>query len=212
MALLALVLVLAVLAAGVWLLMTQPWAAKDAPSGPTTSATSTPDTPKTDETTSPETTTAPPTAATETPKPEGSQPPKIVGCDAADVQVEAKTDADTYAAGQKPELSIVLKNISDVDCTMDVGSSTQKFTVTSGSDTWWTSTDCQTEPSSLIVTLKAGEEVASATPVIWDRTRSSVDTCEEKNRPRAPGGGASYHVSVSIGGFDSVAPKQFLMN
>ena len=213
MVLLGLLLVLAVLAAGVWLLMTQPWAAKkDAPSGPTTSTTSTPDTPDADETTTPETTTAPPTAATETPKPEGSQPPKIVGCDAASVQVEAKTNADAYATGQKPELSIALKNISDVDCTMDVGSSTQKFTVTSGSDTWWTSTDCQTEPSSLIVTLKAGEEVVSATPVIWDRTRSSVDTCEEKNRPRAPGGGASYHVSVSIGGFDSVAPKQFLLN
>lgn len=210
-----LLLVIAALAAGVWLLITQPWAAPTASPTPNATQSADPDAtiaPTPDATDA--TATTPPAEAPTTPKPtpDASKTPKIVACEAADVKVVAQTDADTYSGGVLPKLSISLTNVSDVDCTLDVGSSTQKFVVTSGSDTWWRSTDCQTEPSSLIVTLKAGEEVTSATPVVWDRTRSSVDTCKAKNRPRAPGGGASYHVAVSIGGFESIVPKQFLLN
>jgi len=53
--------------------------------------------------------------------------------------------------------------------------------------------------------------VSSVTPVVWDRTRSATDTCEQKNRPRAPGGGSSYHLAVSIGGFDSATTKQIIL-
>lgn len=208
--LLVALLVIAVLAAGVWLAITQPWATEAEPEAPTTPVAS--QTPLASQTPD---ASAQPTSASPTPTPtppEASQAPKIVACDVANIVVTPRTDADTYRAGEKPELSIALKNIGTVDCTMDVGSSTQKLIVTSGSDTWWRSTDCQTKPSSLIVTLKAGEEVTSAKPVIWDRTRSSVDSCKDKTRPRAPGGGASYHLSVEIGGFQSAAPKQFLLN
>ena len=44
------------------------------------------------------------------------------------------------------------------------------------------------------------------------RTRSSVDTCEATDRQRAPGGGAAYRLTVSIGGFQSTNPLQFLLN
>jgi hypothetical protein len=94
---------------------------------------------------------------------------------------------------------------------MDVGSTTQAFTVMSGSDVWWRSTDCQENPSSMIATLSAGTTVTSKDPVTWDRTRSSVETCGQENRQRAPGGGASYHVEVSIGGFTSASTKQILL-
>jgi hypothetical protein len=63
----------------------------------------------------------------------------------------------------------------------------------------------------MVVTLKAGQEVTSAEPITWDRTRSNVGTCDDENRPRAPGGGASYHVAVSIGGFDAVNTRQILL-
>jgi len=125
--------------------------------------------------------------------------------------VEALSDADTYAAGQNPQLSIRLTNEGEVDCTLNVGTTTQVFAVTSGDDVWWRSTDCQSEPSDMIATIAAGQSVSSATPVVWDRTRSSVSTCDAGNRPVAPGGGASYHVTVEIGGIPAVASKQILL-
>ncbi len=194
-----LVLVVAAVAAGAWLAIAQPWNAASV-SAPSSTATATP---SGDASESP--------APTDSAEPEPSSTPEIVACTAKDVEVKAVTDADSYAADDLPQLSIALSNVSDQDCTINVGSSTQKFTVSSGTDVWWRSTDCQTDPSDMIVTLKAGTDVSSVTPVVWDRTRSSVDTCDQKNRPRAPGNGASYHLAVSIGGFESAMTKQIIL-
>ena len=198
--LLAVLVILGLIGGGVWLAIAQPWAADAAAPTPTPTASTTDD-----ETPQP----SPKEQDSATPKP--SETPGIAACTARDVTVEAKTDAESYAAGALPQLSITLTNTSDADCTINVGSTTQKFTVSSGSDVWWRSTDCQQEPSDMVVTLTAGQEVTSVQPVVWDRTRSSTDTCEQENRPRAPGGGASYHVSVSIGGFDSAQSRQIML-
>lgn len=198
-AVLILVLVIAAVAAGVWLAVAQPWMATTA--APAATRSTAPD----------DTSTVAPTPASPTPSPEDTEPPGVVACEANDVEVTAVTDADTYAAGELPKLSITLTSRSDRDCTLNVGSSTQRFVVTSGKDVWWRSTDCQTDPSDQIATLKAGSTVSTLTPVVWDRTRSAVDTCDQENRSRAPGGGASYHVSVSIGGFDSATTRQIIL-
>lgn len=197
----ALILLIVALAVGIWLVVTQPWAnaAQPAPSAsPTASESPTPEatTEAPDESASPEPTTTETAAAP---------------CRATDVTVEAVTDADTYQAGELPELSISLTNNGASACTIDVGSATQSFTVTSGDDEWWRSTDCQEDPSSMVVTLEAGQNATSETPVVWDRTRSDVSTCDQENRPHAPGGGASYHVGVSIGGFNSADTTQILL-
>ncbi|MDT0158814.1 hypothetical protein Q9R19_14380 [Microbacterium sp. ARD32] len=200
---LVLILVVVAVAGGVWLAVAQPWKTDAAPaaSAPPTDA-ATPG--ATDGATDPD-------GTTDAPSPDPSSTPGIVACEAGDVEVKAVTDAETYAAGVLPKLSITLTSTSDRDCTMDVGSATQKFTVTSGKDVWWSSTDCQSEPSNQIATLKAGTTVSTKTPVVWDRTRSDPKTCDQKNRARAPGGGASYHVAVSIGGFDSATTKQIFL-
>ncbi|WP_439594221.1 hypothetical protein [Microbacterium sp.] len=150
------------------------------------------------------------TPAAETPEPAASGTPTAKACDAGDIVVEAVTDADTYGAGQNPGLSITLTNNGPA-CSLNVGTTTQVFAITSGADTWWRSTDCQSEPSDMIVLLAAGQTVSSATPVTWDRTRSEVGSCADANRPAAPAGGASYHLSVSIGGIGSTQSKQFLL-
>lgn len=196
-----LIVVILAVAAGVWLAIAQPWTdagAEPAPA-PTSSAPPATDSP------------TPTPSETPAPEPTEEETPTAVPCQAGDVAVEAVTDADTYPAGALPQLSISLKNTGATDCTIDVGSTTQVFAVSSGSDTWWRSTDCQEDPSSMVVTLSAGQTVTSATPVQWDRTRSDVATCDQENRPRAPGGGASYHVAVSIGGFDGAQTRQILL-
>ena len=197
-----LILVVAAIGVGVWLLIAQPWAAAQSTPKPTPSASveETPTTPPTtDDTASPS-----PDATTE-------ETPAIAACEAKDIEVTAVADSDTYAAGVLPKLSISLTNKGAKDCTIDVGSTTQVFTVSSGADVWWRSTDCQENPSSMIATLTAGTTVVSKDPVTWDRTRSSVETCAQENRQRAPGGGASYHVAVSIGGFPSITTAQILL-
>ncbi|AZS48537.1 hypothetical protein [Microbacterium oxydans] len=196
-----LVLAVAAIGIGSWLLIARPWTAADtaspAPATPSMSPSPSAD----------------PSAGGESPAPEPSavQTPAIVACEAADIEVTAVTDSDTYAAGVLPKLSISLTNKGAKDCTIDVGSTTQVFTISSGADVWWRSTDCQENPSSMIATLTAGTTVTSKDPVTWDRTRSSVETCAQENRQRAPGGGASYHVEVSIGGFTSPSSAQILL-
>ncbi|MFT4260259.1 hypothetical protein [Microbacterium sp.] len=206
----ALVLVLAAVGIGVWLLIARPWVGAGAPT-PASAASDAPtsQTPASDATGAGEGA----DAATEEPDaaPTDEETPGIAACVAADVKVEAVTDADSYEPGALPQMSIRLTNVGTSDCTIDVGSSTQVFTVSSGDDVWWRSTDCQQNPSSMIATLAAGATVESKTPVPWDRTRSSVDTCDSENRQRAPGGGASYHVDVQIGGFPAVGAKQILL-
>lgn len=200
--LLALLLVVAIIGVAVWLLAARPWVgATQVTPPPATSPSPTP---------SPEAT---PTddAGTPSPAPTVEETPGLVACVSKDVEVAALTDAETYQAGVLPNLSISLTNRGTTDCTIDVGSSTQVFTVSSGPDVWWRSTDCQQNPSSMIATLAAGATVVSQVPVVWDRTRSSVETCAQENRPRAPGGGASYHVSVEIGGFKAAATTQILL-
>ncbi|HWU28470.1 MAG TPA: hypothetical protein VN041_05170 [Microbacterium sp.] len=203
--LLILIVVLAVVTGGLWVAIAQPWKTGAEPAPKTPSAQPTDGT----------ATDAPPATPSDSasPDPSGdpSAPPGVVACEAGDVEVTAVTDAETYAADALPKLSITLTNKSDRDCTMNVGSATQKFTITSGNDVWWRSTDCQTDPSDQIATLTAGATVSTKTPVVWDRTRSAVGTCDQQNRARAPGGGASYHVEVSIGGFASASTRQIIL-
>ena len=145
------------------------------------------------------------------PSPTPASTPAAEPCIARDIDVVAVTSQDSYSADQEPAFSIQLTNSGAADCTLNVGTSGQAFTVTSGSDTWWRSTDCQSEPSDMVVLLAAGQSVSSAAPLLWDRTRSAVGTCDDETRPRAPGGGSSYHLSVEIGGIASTQSAQFLL-
>ncbi len=205
-----LLLVVAAIGVGVWLLVAPPWAsqASEAESSPSPSASQSASASPTASSTPSAAPGATPTATETQPPPEE---PGVVACQAKDLEVTAVTDADSYAEGEQPKLSISLTNKSTADCTLDVGSSLQSFTISSGTDVWWRSTDCQENPSSMIATLAAGSTVTSKEPVVWDRTRSSVETCAQENRQRAPAGGASYHVGVSIGGFPSATTKQILL-
>jgi cytoskeletal protein RodZ len=215
-----LLVVLLAVAAMVWLLIAQPWrgaAAQIAAPTPTPSATQPTATdlpvPDTAETATPTPTPAETADAAAEAEPSSSPEatPTAKPCVARDVAVEAVSDQETYEPGQNPQLSITLTNNGATDCTLNVGTSGQSFTIKSGSDIWWRSTDCQTEPSDMVVLLAAGQSVSSAAPLTWDRTRSAVGTCGDSDRQNAPGGGASYHLSVEIGGLASTQSAQILL-
>ncbi len=140
-------------------------------------------------------------APAETPEPSAT----LTMCTAGDVTVSAITDKGVYRAGEKPKLSIRVVNDGDDDCVMDVGTATQSFVIVSGPDTWWRSTDCQKASNEQRVTLEPGRAVTSVTPLEWDRTRSSADTCAGD---RPPAGAGWYNLIVEIGGIESEA-RQF---
>jgi hypothetical protein len=132
-------------------------------------------------------------------------------CDPQKVRVEAITDAVDYDPGQQPQLSVSITNTGKNACVLNVGTSQQVFTISSGTDVYWTSSDCQTGATDAEMTLKPGKTVSSATPIAWDRTRSAPGTCQSPTRESAPAGGASYHLSVAVAGIESASPKQFLL-
>ncbi len=140
------------------------------------------------------------------PAPDASATP-IPACTTGDISVLAVTDKDVYGSGELPQLTITLSNTSDEPCLINVGTAKQSFVITSGSDTWWRSTDCQTESSDQVVQLAAGQTVSSVTPLAWDRTRSSTETCDSTSRPQAPAG--YFHLQVSIGGIVGADTRVF---
>lgn len=148
------------------------------------------------------TTVAPPTTEA-TPTPTAPIP-----CTTAEVAVTALTDAGEYGPEAQPQLSLKITNTSAAPCTIDVGTAAQVYTVTSGADTIWTSTDCQSDGSNEVVALQPGQEL-QAPNIPWVRERSTPDTCEGE-RPAAVAGGASYELTVSIGGLGS-EPTSFIL-
>ncbi|MGR0221193.1 hypothetical protein [Agromyces sp. ZXT2-6] len=149
-------------------------------------------------------------AASVEPEPSAAAPVDGAACVDAQITVEPVTDATVYAADEQPNLSVTITNTGPNSCVIDVGTAAQVFTVKSGNEVYWSSTDCQVDPVPAEVTLEPGQVVSSSEPLVWDRTRSSADSCEGE-RSAVPGGGASYHLGVTVDGFESESTKQFLL-
>ncbi|HVX07649.1 hypothetical protein [Humibacter sp.] len=132
-------------------------------------------------------------------------------CAASAIDIEAITDSNSYGAGVQPQLAFSITNTGAKACTFDVGTAKQVFTVTSGTEVYWKSTDCQTGPVDTVVLLEPGKTLTS-NPIAWDRTRSDPATCGDKQRQAVPGAGASYHLKVQVDGVTSKTTKQFLLN
>ncbi|AWB96243.1 hypothetical protein DCE93_11770 [Agromyces badenianii] len=126
------------------------------------------------------------------------------------ITVEAITDQSSYEPGEQPELSVTITNIGKNVCVLNAGTNAQVFTITSGNETYWTSTDCQVDAIDAEVSLTPGTPVSSTVPIIWDRTRSTPETCQGA-RESVPAEGASYHLAVTVDGFESTDKKQFLL-
>lgn len=206
---LALLLVVLVVVAAVVLALWRPWegaAAGARPAAtPSTAASpsisASPSAPAAEDEADADTTAAP------VPTP-GATPADVEPCSARALQVAAVTDKDVYGGDEQPQLSISLTNSGETPCLLNVGTATQKFTISSGPDVWWRSTDCQSESSDQVVQIDPGQSVSSVTPLTWDRTRSSVDTCDG-DRPTAPAG--YFNLAVEIGGLAAQQERQFVL-
>jgi hypothetical protein len=138
-------------------------------------------------------------------------------CDPVNILLEpivANSSGSEQAAfdtGINPFFGYKITNVSDKDCSFNVGSVGTFFKVTSGSETIWNSADCdRTALVSAMTILKPNEAVAS--PVSdWYRVNSSSTGCGAEQAP-VIAGGASYHLSVEVGGVTSKETSQFVLN
>ena len=153
-------------------------------------------------------TVAPSASATPTPTPTVDVS-SYKECSAKNLEVTPVLDAVDYQAGVLPNLSLSIQNTGKTACYYNVGTSAQELTVTSGAETYWVSTDCQTEKSDTVAILEPGVVYPSA-PVSWSRERSAPDTCGG-TRDAVPAGGASYYLTARVGEATSKSSAQFLL-
>ncbi|MCM3503838.1 hypothetical protein M3666_01735 [Curtobacterium sp. ODYSSEY 48 V2] len=131
-------------------------------------------------------------------------------CSEDQIELTPVVDKGTYGPTEDPQIAMSITNTGSDSCHLDLGSAQQVLTISSGQEQYWSSKDCQTGGTNQDVTIKAGQELT--TPAIaWDRTRSSTTTCDGA-RPSVPGGGASYHLQVSVGDLESKESAQFVLN
>jgi len=133
----------------------------------------------------------------------------VAACNLKNLTVGAVTDAVDYQAGVLPQLSLTITNTGTTPCVYNVGTSKQVLTITSGAETYWMSSDCQTDVSDLDAVLEPGKTETSA-PVQWARERSAVGTCDSA-REQVPANGASYYLTANVGDVASKESRQFLL-
>ncbi|WP_092503156.1 hypothetical protein [Agrococcus jejuensis] len=201
---LALLTLLVVAALVVIALMWRPWdASGDASADPAPSASTTPSpTP----TPTPSPTDAPPYT------PIGGIPEEGDGsaaCTPEQLLITPITDAVTYAAGQQVQMSFQIQNVSGDPCRLNVGTTQQSYQVRTGDQVVYRSDDCPVDEVDQIVELAPGVPQRTL-PVTWDRTASSPETCASP-REQVVGGGASYHLSITVSGIASASEQQVIL-
>jgi hypothetical protein len=117
----------------------------------------------------------------------------------------------SFDTGINPFFGYAITNTGDKDCNFDLGAKETYYKVTSGSETIWNSVDCdRTGLTTAPMNLKAGETKSSALSD-WYRVKSSSTGCGADQEP-VTAGGASYHLSVEVGGALSKDTAQFILN
>jgi hypothetical protein len=138
----------------------------------------------------------------------------VAACMPSQIELTPQTDEQRYSTGLNPSVWLTVKNVGAIECELEVGTDVQEYIIDSGSrdnpDLIWSSAHCQDAGVPMTITLQPGQERSTGS-LVWDRTRSSANTCNDA-RPTMPGGGASYHLSVKLGPFESDSTRQFILD
>jgi hypothetical protein len=128
-------------------------------------------------------------------------------CDQKLVTVKATTNKTSYAADEKPVLSLTVTNGGKLPCKVNIGTSQMDFLVTSGSDRVFSSADCQAASTDLVKTIAPGKSETANFP--WPRNRS-VQGCEAVPDGAVAGGG--YYVFIAKLGAKVSPPTVFQLS
>ena len=162
---------------------------------PTVTTAPTPTTPATAKATPAATVTSPKAAPTTT----ASPTPSLPKCPDASLTLAVSTDHRVYPAGALPKFTLDLANTGTTTCSVNVGSDSRDFTVTSGTDRIWSSSDC-TKKTPNVAPFQAKESVGYTH--VWNRQRSTPVGCAAQGTAARPG---TYKVVAHVGGKTSAA-------
>ncbi|MGG5174793.1 hypothetical protein ACQQCD_07200 [Pseudarthrobacter sp. J1763] len=121
--------------------------------------------------------------------------PKTPVCDEGLVKVTASTDKESYAANEKPKLTLKVSNEGKVACPLNLGTSQMEFLISSGQDRIFSSRDCLANPTNLSKTLAPG--ASETATFVWERNRSAEGCVAVNATPGA--GGATYIFQATLG-------------
>ncbi len=123
---------------------------------------------------------------------------------------ENQVSAAAFAGDVNPYLWFGVVNNGSVACTFDAGSAVSFYKITSGNETIWDSLLCdRSQDTNAVVTLQPGLETKSPSST-WLRVYSSTSGCSTGQKP-VKSGGASYHLTATVGGVIS-NDVQFVLN
>ncbi|MBT2551085.1 hypothetical protein [Arthrobacter sp. ISL-65] len=128
-------------------------------------------------------------------------------CEQKLVTVKAATNKTSYAADEKPVLSLTVTNGGKLPCKVNIGTSQMDFLVTSGSDRVFSSADCQAASTDLVKTIAPGKSETANFP--WLRNRS-VQGCEQV--PDGSVAGSGYYVFIAKLGAKVSPPTVFQLS
>lgn len=146
-----------------------------------------------------------------------SHTPGVPGpCNPAQISVlavvgDGAKPQSVFAAGTNPKMWFTITNTGTEACNFAVGTDVQNYKITSGPETIWNNANCLGATSPYTALLQPG--VATPAPTItWERVRSSATGCDKASGQSAvTGGGASYHLQVTVNGVKS-NDVQFILN
>lgn len=138
-------------------------------------------------------------------------------CPPGTVAVEARVgnsdgeEMSSFGADETPHIWFTLTNTNSVDCTFNAGAKVQYFTIQSGDQDIWSSTQCSREGLEDSNIVLASAETISSAPSPWEKVFSSETGCGSDQAPVITGG-ASYHLKVEVNGELSSNSQQFVLN
>lgn len=136
-----------------------------------------------------------PSATVENPSPASPSPSDT--CRSDDIVVVAETEKGSYGAEENPVLVMRIENKGKVPCGLNVGTSVQEFTVMSGADRIFSTSDCRADAQDYLLTIAAG--AAESAKFTWMRDRSAPGCGSVAAKPR-PG---TYVFTAKLGDVSS---------
>lgn len=141
----------------------------------------------------PSVTAAPTAAPTARPTPSRAAVAAPAGCTDAGLTLTTTTEADTYAVGATPKITLVIKNAGPAPCRRDLGPGAVELLVYSGKDRVWSSDDCSPSTAQSVTVLGAGG--TQAVVKTWPGVRS-LPGCTGS---RAAAKAGTYRVVARLG-------------
>ena len=140
-------------------------------------------------------------AAAASPTPTTTGPPSPVDCTPADIEISLTADSASYRVGRTATFEIGITHTGTLPCTLDAGNVGRELLITSGEDRIYSSADCDTAGSTLLL-LAPGDQYPGS--VAWGTNRSA---------PGCPSGlpvlGAGSYQAVVTAGTVSSPPIAF---